>query len=224
MYQAGHSVLMGSVNVMAMRDPKGRTVSLQNADASDEVSVWVQSANHFRRWRDGEHGALDDLVRSLTPVLWHVVRAYGLEKELAEDVVQTTWLTLVRRHETIADPQAVAAWLTTTARREAWRVSRVGNRAIPLGDEVIEARIPHQKAAETEVVTNDEQDRLWAYVSQLSPRCQRLMRIVAFDDRPDYAGIAQELDMPIGSIGPTRGRCLDKLKTLLTKDGGRDHD
>src|ERR1044071_54802 len=113
MYQCAPTSLLGGVNVMAMRDPKGQTVSLQNADASDDISVWVQSANHFRRWRDGDHAALDDLVRSLTPVLGHVVRAYGLEKEQAEDVVQTAWLTLVRRHETIADPQAVAAWLTT---------------------------------------------------------------------------------------------------------------
>jgi RNA polymerase sigma factor (sigma-70 family) len=209
---------------MATRDSKGLDVGLQNADASDEVSVWVLSAQHFRRWRAGEHTALDDLVRSLTPVLWHVVRSYGLEREQAEDVVQTTWLTLVRRHETIADPQAVAAWLTTTARREAWRVAKAGTRAIPLGDEVIEARVPTQKAAETEVIVADEQSRLWACVEQLNERCQRLLRIVAFDDRPDYAGIATELGMPIGSIGPTRGRCLDKLKTLLINDGGTDHD
>lgn len=225
MYHAHPLVLMWDVEVMAMRDSKGLSVGLQNAhDASDEVSVWVVSAQHFRRWRAGEHAALDDLVRSLSPVLWHVVRSYGLERDQAEDVVQTTWLTLVRRHESIADPQAVAAWLTTTARREAWRVSRTGNRSVALGDEVIEARIPHQQAAESDVVVADEQDRLWACVQQLSPRCQRLMRIVAFDDRPDYAGIAKELNMPIGSIGPTRGRCLDKLKALLSTDGESDHD
>jgi RNA polymerase sigma factor (sigma-70 family) len=223
-YHFRSPALLRSVNVMAARNTKGLNVGLQNADASDEVSVWVVSAQHFRRWRDGDHAALDDLVRALTPVLWHVVRSYGLERDQAEDVVQTAWLTLVRRHESITDPQAVAAWLTTTARREAWRVSRVGNRAVPLGDEVIEARVPHQKAAETEVIVADEQDRLWACVSQLSDRCQRLLRIVAFDDRPDYAGIAAELKMPIGSIGPTRGRCLDKLKTLLSSDGGMDHD
>jgi RNA polymerase sigma factor (sigma-70 family) len=222
-YHAHPGLLLGSVNVIATRDSKGLVVGLQNADASDEVSVWMISAQHFRRWRAGDHTALDDLVRALTPVLWHVVRSYGLEKDQAEDVVQTAWLTLVRRHESIADPQAVAAWLTTTARREAWRVSRVGNRAVPIGDEVIEARVPHQKAAEAEVILADEQDRLWACVGQLSERCQRLLRIVAFDDRPDYAGIASELNMPIGSIGPTRGRCLDKLKTLLSSDGGYDH-
>jgi RNA polymerase sigma factor (sigma-70 family) len=222
-YHTHSRALLDGVNVIATRDSKGLVVGLQNADASDEVSVWMISAQHFRRWRAGDHAALDDLVRALTPVLWHVVRSYGLERDQAEDVVQTAWLTLVRRHESIADPQAVAAWLTTTARREAWRVSRVGNRAVPVGDEVIEARVPHQKAAETEVIVADEQDRLWAYVGQLSDRCQRLLRIVAFDDRPDYAGIASELNMPIGSIGPTRGRCLDKLKTLLSSDGGDNH-
>ena len=74
------------------------------------------------------------------------------------------------------------------------------------------------------MIVADEQDRIWSCVSQLSERCQRLLRIVAFEDRPDYAGIARELSMPIGSIGPTRGRCLDKLKTLLSSDGGIGHD
>jgi RNA polymerase sigma factor (sigma-70 family) len=213
------------VNATATWDSKGRSVGLQNApDASDEVSVWTISAQHFRRWRAGEHAALDDLVRTLSPVLWHVVRSYGLDRDQAEDVVQTAWLTLVRRHESIVDPQAVAAWLTTTARREAWRVSKAANKAIAVGDEVIEARVPAQADAESQVIVADEQDRVWACVSQLSERCQRLLRIVAFEDRPDYAGIARELSMPIGSIGPTRGRCLDKLKTLLKSVGGADHD
>jgi RNA polymerase sigma factor (sigma-70 family) len=217
--------LFADVNATATWDSKGLSVGLQNApDASDEVSVWTLSAQHFRRWRAGEHSALDDLVRALSPVLWHVVRSYGLERDQAEDVVQTAWLTLVRRHESIADPQAVAAWLTTTARREAWRVAKAGNKAVALGEEVIEARVPHQKDAESQVIVADEQDRLWGYVSQLSERCQRLLRIVAFEDRPDYAGIARDMGMPIGSIGPTRGRCLDKLKTLLRSEGDMDHD
>ncbi len=197
-------------------------------DASgDTTSVWQQAADSFRRWRAGGDiaaGALDDLVRCLTPVLWHVVRSYGLDKDQTEDVVQTTWLTLVRRHESIADPQAVASWLTTTARREAWRVSRSDGRATPVIDEVIEARIPHQQAAETDVMRIDEEDRLWACVNKLDARCRRLLRIVAFDDRPDYQGIARDLDMPVGSIGPTRGRCLGKLKALLGEDSGADNE
>jgi RNA polymerase sigma factor (sigma-70 family) len=198
-------------------------VSLQDAgDATAGMSVWDSSAEHFRRWRAGDHTGLDDLVRSLTPVLWHVVRSYGLDTEAAEDVVQTAWLTLVRRHESISDPQAVAAWLTTTARREAWRVSKTATKSLVLGEEVIEARMPPTATAEAQVLADHNSERLWQRVQELSPRCQRLLRIIAFDDRPDYAGIADELGMPIGSIGPTRGRCLAKLKALLTEGEGDD--
>jgi RNA polymerase sigma factor (sigma-70 family) len=225
LYHDSQRVLIADVNATAIWDSKGLSVGLQNApDASDEVSVWTISAQHFRRWRAGEHSALDDLVRSLSPVLWHVVRSYGLDRDQAEDVVQTAWLTLVRRHESIADPQAVAAWLTTTARREAWRVSKAANKTLALGDEVIEARVPQQKDAASQVVVADEQNRIWACVSQLSERCQRLLRIVAFEDRPDYARIAQDLAMPIGSIGPTRQRCLAKLRAALEGDGWSGDD
>ncbi len=198
-------------------------MAVQSAPDTGDT-VWEQAASHFRRWRRGEVGAQDDLVRCLTPVLWHVVRSYGLDRDQAEDVVQSTWLTLVRRHESIEDTQAVASWLTTTARREAWRVSRMDGRATPVGDEVIEARIPHQQAAEAEVVRIDEKHRLWACVKRLDARCQRLLRIVAFDDRPDYQGIARDLGMPVGSIGPTRGRCLSKLKALLGEESGADDE
>ena len=150
-------------------------------------------------------------------MLWHVVRAHGLDDERAQDVVQTTWLTFVRRHESIAEPQAVAAWLTTTARREAWRVAKAaaGTRRWPTRSSSASCRRRH--SAESTAVTEDESARLWACVHRLSDRCQRLMRIVAFDDRPDYRGLAEELAMPVGSIGPTRGRCLAKLKALLAE-------
>lgn len=197
----------------------------QQAPASPELSVWSQAADQFQRWRDGEAPALDELVRTLSPVLWQVVRAYGLGEDRAEDVVQTTWLSLVRRRDAIDDAQAVGAWLTTTARREAWRVSRNESRTEPVADEVIERRVPVHHSAEAEVVVRAEQERLWSGVALLSERCQRLLRVIAFSDRPDYTGLASELGMPIGSIGPTRGRCLEKLKTLLAEpdDGGGLH-
>ncbi len=205
---------------MDRRETQPPKAGAQGGD--DSTSVWSQAAGSFRSWRAGEAGALDDMVRTLTPVLWHVVRAYGLEREQAEDVVQTTWLTLVRRHESIADPQAVASWMITAARREAWRLAKAAARTTPMLDDVIERQIPVQRPADVDVVDADEHHRLWSCVSQLDLRCQRLLRIVAFDDRPDYAGIARDLDMPVGSIGPTRGRCLTKLKTLLSKAGVDD--
>jgi RNA polymerase sigma factor (sigma-70 family) len=179
--------------------------------------VWELAADQFRAWRDGRHEALDSLVRTLTPVLWHVVRAYGLDHARAEDVVQTTWLTLVRRHESIVDPQAVASWLTTTARREAWRVAKQADKVPPIPEQVVLDRAGSAHSAEDVAVDASEDAFLWSCVRELSERCQRLLRIVAFADRPDYAEIARDLDMPMGSIGPTRGRCLSKLKSLMTQ-------
>ncbi|MBY0690035.1 sigma-70 family RNA polymerase sigma factor [Microbacterium marinilacus] len=185
-------------------------------DTGDGRARWRKAATLFVQWRDtADSRALDELVRLLTPVLWHVVRAYGLRREAAEDVVQSTWLAFVRKHDSIAEPEAVSAWLTMTARREAWRTSKVDGRADPTEDESLEQRLPPSAAAEDEAVGRLEAGHLWRAVSGLDERCRRLLRIVAFDDRPDYRRIANDLRMPVGSIGPTRQRCLGKLRARL---------
>lgn len=192
---------------------------------SAEPTRWQLAAALFLRWRDGDTRAMDELVRLMTPLLWHVVRSYGLDSALAEDVVQSTWLTLVRKHESITEPQAVSGWLTMVARREAWRVGKLHRRADATETENLELHLPAQESAEQTAATDDESRRLWRAVAQLSDRCQRLLRIVAFEERPDYARIAQDMAMPIGSIGPTRQRCLGKLRALLEGDGdGRYSD
>ncbi|WP_193604975.1 RNA polymerase sigma factor [Nocardioides dongkuii] len=182
--------------------------------------VWAEATCAFERWTAGDQAGLDELVVVMTPVLWHVVRAYRLPADAAEDVVQTTWLALVRRRTTIADPGAVGGWLTTTARREAWRVAKSAQHAVPVADEVLGARLPAGRSAEAEAVEDDGRRRLWAAVDGLPERCGRLLRVVAFEQRPDYARLAVDLDMPVGSIGPTRARCLAKLRVALVQAGG----
>jgi RNA polymerase sigma factor (sigma-70 family) len=187
---------------------------------TESDSVWESSAIHFQRWRDGDQAAMDDLVTLLSPVLWQVVRACGLDREAAEDVVQTTWLALVRSRDSIAESRAVSGWLCTAARREAWRVSRQGTRQTPEADDVLDRHLPDEPAPEQRVVLDAENARLWDCLKQLPERCQRLLRIVAAEPRPDYSAIASDLDMPVGSIGPTRGRCLEKLRRELVRTGG----
>ncbi len=194
------------------------TVSDSRSDRAD--NLWSQCADCFEHWMDGDATALDDLVALMTPVLWHVVRAYRLSEESAEDVIQTTWLALVRRREAILEPTAIGGWLTTTARREAWRVGKTGTKAIAVEDEELAVRLPRQRSAEASAVETDENARLWGAVDQLPERCRRLLRIVAFENRPDYAQLATDLGMPVGSIGPTRGRCLAKLRVALMQTGG----
>ncbi|MFC6345513.1 hypothetical protein ACFP8W_26240, partial [Nocardioides hankookensis] len=85
----------------------------RSGDARPGV-VWAEATDGFNRWVAGEAAGLDDLVAVMTPVLWHVVRAYRLPESAAEDVIQNTWLALVRRRAAILDPVAVGGWLTTT--------------------------------------------------------------------------------------------------------------
>jgi RNA polymerase sigma factor (sigma-70 family) len=174
-----------------------------------------QAAADFGAWRDGESAALDRLVRALTPMLWHTVRAYRLDAATAEDVVQTTWLAFVRSADRVEEPQALVRWLAVTARREAWRTARATGRVEVVDDEVIDVRLPAGESTEEVVVRSHRDEALWAAVGRLDDRCRRLLRVVAFSERPDYGLLSTELGMPVGSIGPTRGRCLDKLKALL---------
>jgi len=164
---------------------------------------------------------VDDLVSAMTPVLWHVVRAYGHDREAAEDVIQATWLGFMRLHPTIADPQAVASWLITSARRGAAAHARSARRADPVEDDRLAAALPDVGSAEAMAVLDDEASRLWEAVAAVDERCRRLLRVIAFLDRPDYHSLSQDLDMPVGSIGPTRARCLAKVRAALTAGGER---
>src|SRR5918997_760743 len=117
-------------------------------DTEEPASVWDAAGTSFARWRAGDPAALDELVHVMSPVLWHVVRATGLDREQSEDVVQTAWLALVRQGHTVGDPQAVARWLCTTARREAWRVRKNNGPSTPTDDDSLEGRLPQQPPPE----------------------------------------------------------------------------
>lgn len=182
-------------------------------------AAWGEARDAFDRWVAGDQAGLHDLVSVMTPILWQVVRAYGLPRELAEDVVQSTWLALVRRRSAIVDPAAVGGWLTITARREAWRTAKRTRKDEPVEDDHLAVHLPQQRSAESSVVEQDRDERLWNAVDALPERCRRLLRVVAYENRPDYAGLAADLGMSVGSIGPTRGRCLAKLRVALIEAG-----
>lgn len=188
-----------------------------NAEAEQETLA-SRAGEVFRRYRDGQSEAMGELVAMLTPILWHTVRAQRLDKESTEDVLQTTWLALVRSAESIADPRAVLQWLIVAARREAWRVMRGQSRQMPYEIDEDAVRTPDGDLPESVVLRGVAQELLWSHVATLSERCRTLLRVIAFADRPDYPELAHSLGMPIGSIGPTRGRCLAKLRAALTAD------
>jgi RNA polymerase sigma factor (sigma-70 family) len=168
--------------------------------------------------RNGSEEALGQIVTELTPLLWQVARAAGLSSGDAEDVLQTAWMRLLAHLDTIHTAAALTAWLVTTTRREAWRVRAAGRRQVPADADWLAALPDPEPGSEDLAVLHDQRQGLWAAIGQLSERCQELLRIIAFVPRPDYDAVAAALGMPRGSIGPTRGRCLAKLRALLTAD------
>jgi RNA polymerase sigma factor (sigma-70 family) len=176
------------------------------------------AARDFAAWRAGDPAALDRLVRLLTPVLWHLARAHGLERQAAEDVVQSTWIAMFRHADSLRDPQAVLRWTTITTRREAWRVAAAARREDSVEPAVLDRPGPMSASPEAVVLASHQMHSLWRHVQALSARCQRLLRVIAFEDRPDYASLSVQLGMPLGGIGPTRRRCLDKLRDRLSDD------
>ena len=165
--------------------------------------------------RSGSDAALGQIVTELSPMLWHVARATGLAVEDAEDVLQTVWSRLLAHLDSIHDSTAVIGWLVVTTRREAWRVRAAARKQLPADHEWL-SELPDLAPGSEELIMIDDQRRaLWVAIGQLSRRCQELLRIVAFVPRPDYQALAAQLGMPTGSIGPTRGRCLAKLRVLL---------
>lgn len=192
----------------------------EKSASTGRETPWAAAAAAFSRWREGDSEGLDDLVRLLSPVLWQVVRATGLDRDRAEDVVQTTWIALVDHADSITSPQGIAAWLCTSARREAWRAGRQASRERPVEDQVLAHGLPDHESPERQVLLDDEAALLRECLDKLPDRCQKLLRIVAAGPRPNYNDVASTLGMPVGSIGPTRGRCLDKLRHELTLAGG----
>lgn len=186
-------------------------------------SLAAAAAAAFSLHRDGDSSAMGTLVDDVTPLLWHTARAQGADPATAEDVVQTAWLRLVEHADDIADPQAVLQWLIMTTKREAWSAVRRGRRTVPRepweepssGDPTSPTAAPDPAAASEE---SELARAMWQHVERLPERCQQLLRLVAFVERPDYSVVSAALGIPVGSIGPTRGRCLAKLRLALTAD------
>jgi RNA polymerase sigma factor (sigma-70 family) len=188
--------------------------------ASDRADRDARVGAGFERARNGETAALNDVVRELNPLLWRVARGEGLTAEESADVVQTTWLELLRRLHDIRSTQALTSWLITATRREAWRVRARSRRQAPAGAAHLESA-PDPGPVPGERLLADERDQaLWRNFQRLPERCRALLRIVAEVARPDYSAAAGALGMPVGSVGPTRGRCLAKLRAMLLADPG----
>ena len=184
-----------------------------------------RAAAALAAYRDGRTDLLEAFVREATPLLWHVVRAQGVPRPDAEDVVQGVWLAFVRNAANIREPEALLAWLLVSAKRAAWlavrrhRGEEARSQVLPEHDDEPRHDLPSDEPLPDERVLTDERDRaLWRAFAGLPDRCREVLRAVAAADRPDYRAIAAATGMKVTAVGVTRGRCLAKLRTLLDQD------
>ena len=175
-----------------------------------EVAELVRAA------AQGDQAAWNGLVDRYNGLVWSVARSHRLSTADASDVVQTTWLRLVEHLAGLQDPERVGAWLATTARREALRALRHAARQTPTEELPDAGTNEHLGAA---LLAAERDQALWKAFGGLSERCQTLLRILVADPPPSYDEIGAALDMPIGSIGPTRARCLERLRGLAEGEG-----
>jgi RNA polymerase sigma factor (sigma-70 family) len=165
----------------------------------------------------GDQEAWNAIVDRFSGLVWATARAHRLSRDEAADVSQTTWLRLVENLGRIRDPERLPGWLATTARRECLRLIRLHGREV-LSDETDLIESASDDLPEAELLSEERDQGLWRAFSKLSDRCQALLRLLVSDDEPNYETVAAALDMPIGAIGPTRMRCLEKLRAFTGID------
>lgn len=175
---------------------------------------------------EGDAVAWKALVDRFSGLVWSVARGHGLANADAEEVFQTTWLRFAEHIGRIKEPDRAGAWLATTARHECFRMSRARTRVDLTADlddlpPQVDDRSPEHAVVELEenAAELERLRGLWECFHELPARCLRLLRVLLASPPPSYAEIAVAFDMPVGSIGPTRARCLGRLRDLLTERG-----
>jgi RNA polymerase sigma factor (sigma-70 family) len=188
--------------------PAGHGEAMTIQARSTQVTDLVAKA------RAGDQQAWEALVERYAPLIWSVCRRRGLDEADAKDVGQSVWLQLVDQLDRIRDPAALAGWLATSTRRECGRVLRAAQRRYAAGYGQDADTLPDEQTltAEEELLAAERHAAVREAFADLSPCCQRLITLLAADPAVSYTEIGATLGIRIGSIGPTRRRCLDRLR------------
>ncbi|MFL6240313.1 MAG: RNA polymerase sigma factor [Actinomycetes bacterium] len=185
--------------------------------------VTVDAEDLVRRAGTGDRTAWTGLVDAYAGMIFSIARSHRLSEADATDVSQTTWLRLIEHLDRINDPSRVGAWLATTARRESLRVIGISSRQLPTGESTeLEPRIRSDVELDAALLASERDARLQKALAQLPARCVTMLLLLTGDDALSYQEISERLGMPVGSIGPTRARCLQKLRVILDEMDAED--
>lgn len=160
-----------------------------------------------------EPGAWEALVTRFAGLIWATARGHGLDAADAADVSQTTWLRLAERLDDIRHPERIGGWLATTARNESLRILRLARRQIPVDPVLDVSSTEDTDEIDAGLLGTEREERIRRAFDSLPSPCQALLRILMADPSPSYAQVSEILDIPVGTIGPRRSRCLNRLRS-----------
>ena len=181
----------------------------QDLDAPDVAQL-------VRRAAEGDLKAWERLVAQYARLIWSITVDFKLVESDAADVAQTTWLRLLEHIDRIEYPARVGSWIAATARNECLRCLAARKRVV-LGHDDVEpdSAVAREPEVDERLLADERVKVVRDALSCLPARWQRLLEMLMADPPASYAEISGELGLPIGSIGPTRGRCLARLRVLL---------
>ncbi len=184
--------------------------------AMQEREAEVPDAGQLvRRAAEGDRWAWDRLVDQYARLIWAMTRDFKLTESDAADVAQATWLRLLEHIDRIEQPARLGSWLATTARRECLRSLAARKKVVPVDDDTAFNGAVTDLAIDERLLADERAQAVREAVSCLPQRWQRLLELLMADPPASYAEISDQLGLPVGSIGPTRGRCLARLRMLL---------
>jgi RNA polymerase sigma factor (sigma-70 family) len=169
------------------------------------------------RAASGDRSAWERLVDQYSRLIWAMTRDFRLPESDAADVVQATWLRLLEHIDRIEHPDRIGSWLATTARHECLRHLAAGKRVMLVHDDhaALSDAVSHQPEIDERLLADERARQVRDAMTSLPSRWQQLLELLMADPPASYAEISDQLGLPVGSIGPTRGRCLERLRVLL---------
>lgn len=171
-----------------------------------EVGALVRAA------AEGDRSAWNDLVDRFARLIWAIARTHGLSVADADDVSQTTWLRLAEHLPSLRDPDRVGLWLAVTARNESLRMLRRARRDVPFDILADARRSTSAPDVDVRLLTQERDRALWRAFQKLPSSCRILLLMLTSEPAFSYEEVSASLAIPVGSIGPTRGRCLERLR------------
>jgi RNA polymerase sigma factor (sigma-70 family) len=191
-------------------EPGGHGASPPPGTASPGIAGWVRQA------ATGDIRAWNRLVDQYSRLIWSITASFKLGESDAADVAQTTWMRLIEHIDRIEQPARVGAWLAATARNECLRHIAARKRIVLVHeDSEFDGVDQHGPAVDEVLLASERAHDVRQAMTHLPAQWQQLMEMLMADPPISYAEISDQLGLPIGSIGPTRGRCLAKLRVLL---------